>query len=140
MTVGVPAPAEGVVLAVALVSGSEDAPELEPRHAEIVVERGTVYSDLRAGVDPATLRPLRANEGIAHTGVQLNGDGFLVSPETAAEFEADGASHTLLKTFWGGTQIKRGAPRAERVVDTFGLSEADLRDGYPVAYGHLHEP
>ena len=139
MTVGVPAPAEGAVLAVALVSGSEDAPEDEPRHAEIFVERGTVYSDLRAGVDPATLAPLRANEGIAHTGVQLNGDGFLVSPETAAEFEADGESHSLLKTFWGGTQIKMGAPRDERVIDTFGLSEADLRDGYPVAYGHIYD-
>ncbi len=139
MTVGVPGPAEGAVLRVELVRGSEDAPEDEPRHAEIVVERGTVYSDLRAGVDPATLSPLRANEGVTHTGVQLNGDGFLVSPETAAEFETDGASHALLKTFWGGTQIKKGNPREQLVIDTFGLTEHELRDGYPNAYAHLYD-
>lgn len=139
MTVGVLGPSEGEVLAVELVRGSEDAPEDEPRHAEVVVERGTVYSDLRAGVDPSLLAPLRANENIAHVGVQLNGDGFQIGPERRQEFEADGASHTLLKTFWGGTQIKKGAPRDELVLDTFGLTEAELRDRYPVAYGHLYD-
>ena len=139
MTVGVQGPAEGVVLAVELVRGSEDVPEEEPRHAELVVERGTVYSDLRAGVDPSLLAPLRANENLSHTGVQTNGAGFEVSPDRLGEFEADGASHTLLKTFWGGTQIKKGVPRDELVIDTFGLSEAELRDRYPVAYGHLYD-
>ena len=139
MTVGVRGPAEGVVVAVELAKGSEDAPEEEPRHAEVVVERGTVYSDLRAGVDPSLLAPLRANENISHTGVQTNGAGFEIDPDRRAEFEADGASHTLLKTFWGGTQIKKGAPRDKLVIDTFGLSLDELRDGYPVAYGHLYD-
>ncbi|MEL6614204.1 MAG: DNA methyltransferase [Bacteroidota bacterium] len=139
MTVGVRGPAEGVVLAVELVRGSEDTPEDEPRHAEIVVERGTVYSDLRAGVDPSLLVPLRANEKVSHTGIQANGAGFEIDRERRREFEADGASHTLLKTFWGGTQIKKGAPRDKLVIDTFGLTEAELRDDYPVAYGHLYD-
>ena len=66
MTVGVPAPAEGVVLAVSLVSGSEDAPELEPRHMETIVERGTrTRTSARASIRPRSRRCARTRE--SHT-------------------------------------------------------------------------
>ncbi len=93
---------------------------------------------------------LAANEALCSPGVKLHGDGFIVTPE-----QADALSQGQIKTEQpanirtgaaGETQVifdyRNGRdlasrPRGVKVIDLYGLTEADVRARYPAVYQHV---
>jgi hypothetical protein len=96
---------------------------------------GHVSADLAVGADTTAMRTLQANKGLACPGVQLSGQGFLV---TGAEAEAmrKTSAAPLLKRYFTGRDLTQNM-REQYVIDTFGLDENELRTRYPSAYQWL---
>jgi len=135
MTVGVPGPVEGVL---SIVSSEERGEDHEARAIALDETQGEIFADLAVGVNVAGVEPLQANSDIGHVGIQLNGSGFLLSPDEVSRLEESGDGE-LIKLYWGGTNLKKAKPRKERVIDTFGLEEDELRERYPATYQHLRD-
>ncbi len=168
MTVAVKGKAGGRALDVADESGA-------PEKIEFVERAGAVSSDLRTGADVSNALPLKANDKLASRGVQLMGDGFIVTPEQAETLSPSPSGEGLgwglsandaltgqtpppsppLKGRGAGS-IRTGAadqtqvifdyrngrdlasrPRGVKVIDLYGLSEAQVRDRYPAVYQHV---
>jgi hypothetical protein len=96
---------------------------------------GKVAADLAVGADTTAMQPLRANKGLACPGVQLSGQGFLISVEEAVEMKTT-SSASLLKRYFTGRDLTQNM-REQYVIDTFGLDEQALRAKYPDAYQWL---
>jgi hypothetical protein len=115
------------------------ARELEGRDDEVAVEVssrvGFVLADLRLGADVSSAVALLANMRVAFRGVCLVGEGFVLSPEKAAEFEAaEGArSHHIVKPLLNGKDVAQ-RPRGQWVIDLFGLELAEVRERFPNVY------
>ncbi len=101
------------------------------------VEHGTIHSDLRTGVDTAALVPLAANFGLACPGVQLSGQGFVVSPEDINRF-TPATKERLLRRYITGRDVTQKM-REQYVLDTYGLTHDDLRNLFPDAFQWLHD-
>lgn len=113
--------------------------ELEGGFGEVAVtlERtvGDLNADLRIGADVHSAQPLRSNRGLACPGVQLSGQGFVVSADEVRVF-SELTRVDLLKRYLTGGEIT-GHPKHRFVIDSFGLTEDQLRVRYPDAYQHL---
>jgi hypothetical protein len=96
---------------------------------------GLINSDLTIGVDFSTVSKLRANRGLACPGVQLSGQGFVISQEDQKSFSA-ATRKALIKPFLIGNDLLKVSRRA-LIIDAFGLEEKELRDIYPDAYQWL---
>lgn len=96
---------------------------------------GELNSDLRIGLDIHSAQPLRSNRGLACPGVQLSGQGFVMSVEASRKF-AEQTRVDLFKRYLTGGEIM-SRPKGRVVIDAFGLSEDQLRLRYPDAYQHL---
>ena len=101
------------------------------------VMHGTVFSDLRIGVDTAKLVPLASNAGLACPGVQLSGQGFVVAVDDVGRFNAT-TKERLLRRYITGRDVTQ-VMREQYVLDTFGLTHDELRDRYPDAFQWLHD-
>lgn len=127
-----------------------------PDRIELSERIGRIGSDLRAGADLTGTIPLKATARIASRGVQLMGDGFIVTPNQAATLDpvseaiARGRTPDQKPHVRTGTGIepqiifdyRNGRDLASRsrgamAIDVFGLSETDLRSRYPAVYQHL---
>lgn len=139
MTVAAKGKAEGRLLSVT----DENA---APERVEFSETVGAISSDLRTGADVSSTVPLKANEKLASRGVQLMGDGFIVTPEQAAQLGASGSPSRIrsghgvepdvLFDYRNGRDLA-SRPRGVKVIDLYGLSEAQVRDGYPAVYQHI---
>jgi len=100
---------------------------------------GTIYSDLRIGVDILSAKPLMSNSGIACVGYQLTGQGFLLDPPVAARIAKDEkTSKEILKPWLGGLGIQRNqSPKV--AIDVCDLTLADLRTKHPMVFQHLSD-
>ncbi|MEX6724744.1 class I SAM-dependent DNA methyltransferase [Parapedomonas caeni] len=117
-----------------------------PDHLVYTERVGQISANLRIGADVTATVALKANRGLAHQGVKLHGDGFIVTAEQAAVL-GPGAAATRIRTGTddGDTVIfdyRNGRdlaarPRGLRVIDLYGLSEAQVRDRYPAVYQHV---
>jgi hypothetical protein len=96
---------------------------------------GTINPDLTIGVNFSMLAKLNANRGLSCPGVQLSGQGFVLSPADAATFSSP-TRKELLRQYLTGRDLAQ-ARREQYVIDTFGLSELDLRQRFPDAYQWL---
>lgn len=107
--------------------------------AEIALSgrKGLIAEDLRVGASPAAALPLRANAGIAYWGAKFYGDGFIVTPEEAANLATD-TGESLARPFVSGRDLT-GRPRGLMTIDCDGLTDGDLRKRYPRFYQHLHD-
>ncbi|MFN3474774.1 MAG: class I SAM-dependent DNA methyltransferase [Blastomonas sp.] len=107
-----------------------------------------IAADLRVGADVTVAKSLKANDRLASRGVQLMGDGFIVTPEEAERL--DPASLRQPGHFRSGSSDERAVifdyrngrdlasrPRGVMVIDLYGLDEAQVRDGYPAVYQHV---
>lgn len=117
-----------------------------PDYIEFTMTRAKISSDLRTGADVASVAALRGNERLASRGVQLMGDGFLVTPEQAAALSQKTGTNVIRTGFTDGSAVvfdyRNGRdiasrPRGVMAIDLFGLDEADVRDKYPAIYQHL---
>jgi hypothetical protein len=139
MTVAAKGKAEGRAFDVADESGAPD----------IIVfteKAGAISSDLRTGADVASTVPLKSNEKLASRGVQLMGDGFIVTPEQAMTLSPSPAEDRIRFGAVGNPQVifdyRNGRdlasrPRGVKVIDLYGMSETQVRDRYPAVYQHV---
>ena len=113
---------------------------LDTETPEIIIEsrRGHINADLTVGADATSAAPLKANEGIAATGMLLAGQGFKVTAADAALLiQADGAAATaVVRPYVGGGEIL-GRRQNRFVIDFFGLTEAAARQNFPACYTHV---
>lgn len=127
MSVGTTGEAQG--LSLTLVSEHElDDGEIE---CAFSAAYGRVHSDLSAGAALVDARGLRANQGLAFTGMYPLGQGFVVLPEEVrAAVGNDGNVGAVLKPFATAKDLtQRG--RGARIVDFYPRTMLEARDAYP---------
>ena len=134
MTVAEAGVGEGRLLEVLREAGLEtDAPLIE------CAERmGVINSDLTVGVDVTVVQPLLANTALAHRGVTLGGQGFVISEEQAFDFGLGRrlGLESFIKPFLNGRDLNQKS-RGSMVIDLFNLQSDDVRKKYPEIYQHL---
>ncbi|MBA3677330.1 MAG: class I SAM-dependent DNA methyltransferase [Sphingosinicella sp.] len=121
-----------------------------PEHLTYTVKVGPIGRDLRVGDHVAETVALKSNSELASRGVQLMGDGFIVTRKQAAALAQNKflrAQPTHIRTgFEDGEAVifeyRHGRdltsrPRGVMVIDLFGLSEAEARERHPAVYQHL---
>ncbi len=108
----------------------------EPDGSLRIEPAARIHADLSVGVDIGAAGPLRANRGVSSPGVQLYGDGFVLTPaerdavvrgldpETAAR---------VVRPYLNGRDLM-GTPRGASVVDFFGLTADEAAEAAPAAY------
>lgn len=133
MTVGAPGEVEGLRYTVVKETSTGDI--------EVDVDlspplRGMIMEDLRVGVSTGSAVPLVANSRIANWGVKFYGDGFIVTPEQAAEIATRQGGKSLARPFVSGRDLT-GKRRGLMALDCDGLELADLQRDYPETYQHL---
>jgi hypothetical protein len=109
-----------------------------PDHVVYTERVGQISSDLRTGADVTGTVALKANEKLASRGVPLHGKGFLIEAEQVP-FIGQRASPDLpeiVAPYRNGRDLAN-RPRGLWAIDTYGLSEVQLRSQYPNAYQHL---
>lgn len=143
MTVAVPGKAAGHHWSVADESGAPD-------HLVYTERVGQISADLRIGADVTSSIALRANEKLASRGVQLMGDGFIITLEQSKTLDRvrDDTSppgkirtgiddtDTVIFDYRNGRDLA-ARPRGVKVIDLYGLSEADVRTQHPAVYQHV---
>lgn len=131
MTVAVAVAGDGVgrLLRVTNESSGEEGEV----NVELAEQSGLLHADLSIGANVTSANALQANEGISILGVIPHGEGFLVASEKAASL--DGGER--LRPYRNGKDLT-DKPRGMFVIDTFGLSETELRQRYPVTWQWLN--
>jgi hypothetical protein len=112
--------------------------EAEGRPVRFEIEKGKIFADLRIGADVAGALPLRANEGLAHTGVKTHGMGFVVRDGEARQLGlgVTPGLEAFIRPFLNGRDLAQ-ISRKMMVIDLFGLSESSVRERFPLVYQHL---
>jgi hypothetical protein len=96
--------------------------------------RGAVNADLSVGADVSSVVPLLANSRLSNRGMIPHGKGFLVTANQGAML--DGGA--LLRPYRNGRDLA-DRPRGVFVIDTFGLTEEELRHRHPATWQWLHD-
>ncbi|MEP6489954.1 class I SAM-dependent DNA methyltransferase [Microcoleus vaginatus GB2-A3] len=102
---------------------------------ELKEKVGKINPDLSIGVDLGQLKSLLSNTGLACPGVQLSGQGFVLSSEERNLF-SEKAQSKLIKKYITGRDLTQ-ILRKKFVIDTFGLSESELSIEVPDIYQWL---
>lgn len=118
-------------------SESESSEEDGAFAVTFAVTSGVIFSDLSVGVDTSQLVALKSNEGLACPGVQLSGQGFVVSPEEVSFFTA-ATRDRMLRRYITGRDVTQDM-REQYVLDTFGISHDELRTNYSDAFQWLYD-
>lgn len=118
-----------------------------PEQVGFAEQWDSISADLRIGADVTSTVALKANEKLASRGVQLMGDGFIVTPEVADTLCPQSAEAAHIRTGVAGEgevifDYRNGRdlaarPRGVKVIDLYGLTEAEVRDRYPAVYQHV---
>jgi len=121
-----------------------------PAHLVYTERVGQISSDLRIGADVTATLALKANDGLCSPGVKLHGDGFIVTPEqarTLTQVQISSAQPPYIRTGVGdGDEVvfdyRNGRdlasrPRGVKVIDLYGLSEAEVLERHPAIFQHL---
>lgn len=114
---------------------SSDAPRIE-----YAVKAGPINSDLSIGVNLNEAKELRASVGICSRGVQLMGDGFIVTREEARSLGVgnDSSISGHIRAYRNGSDLT-GHSRNKLVIDLYGLTAGQVRHDFPMLYQHLTE-
>ncbi|MFN8767996.1 MAG: class I SAM-dependent DNA methyltransferase [Lysobacteraceae bacterium] len=99
---------------------------------ELSEHEGIIHTNLRIGADLSAALPLKSNSGLSNVGVIPHGEGFIVRQEQSSRLEND-----LLKVYRNGKDVTGGSNRGALVIDTFGLTEPELRERFPATYQWL---
>ncbi|HEY3400791.1 MAG TPA: DNA methyltransferase [Geothrix sp.] len=92
----------------------------------------TIHEDLSGGAKVTSAAALKANDGLASRGMQLIGNGFIVTPERWKDWKQPAVVHP----YRNGRDLT-DRPRNVMVIDLFGLTEEQARKTYPAIYQHL---
>ena len=134
MTVAQAGEVEGLLARVT----SESATGADSYDVTFEERTGVIRPDLTIGPNVAGAAPLRANENISNRGVQLFGQGFIVTPEKAREFGLGTVPglERHIRHYRNGKDITQ-KPRGVMVIDLYGLSSDEARDRFPRVYQHV---
>ena len=112
--------------------------EADGRAVTLSGEKGKIHANLRIGAHVAGAKPLRANDRLAHRGMQLIGAGFIVTPSEARALGLDTVPglEAHIRAYRNGRDLT-ATPRGVMVIDLFGLSEAEVRFRFPAVYQHV---
>lgn len=109
---------------------------------EIVLQfdekRGDIGADLTIGGGMSHAQPLRANALLCSPGVKLHGAGFIVSEGEADELARDCVDAPPIRAYRNGRDLA-ARPRGVKVIDLYGLEEADVRRFWPQLFGRLKD-
>ncbi len=133
MTVGVAGLHAGELLEVTKEQAQDDGSE----YLAFNSVRGIISADLTVGANVSATQPLKANYGLANPGVQLSGQGFIVTANDLQGFEAK-TRDKLIRRYITGRDLMQ-EPREQFVLDTFGLSLENLRSSFPDAFQWLND-
>ncbi|WP_041951825.1 class I SAM-dependent DNA methyltransferase [Spirosoma spitsbergense] len=130
----------GVVNGSLLTVKSESVPIGEDAaEVSFVTQQGTILSDLTIGAELDSTRSLKANEGLSNRGMQLYGSGFILNEvESDDILQKDPASVAVIKDYLNGKDFT-GNSRGAKIIDLFGLSDAEALQRYPIVYQHVLE-
>lgn len=114
---------------------SKERPEAEGRQVTLEFQEGKIFSNLQTGANILSAGPLLANERIAGRGVQLMGQGFLVTQSDAQNLacENQGIAKLHIKPFKNGRDLI-GNSRNLKVLDFFEVTENELKTCFPSSY------
>ena len=132
MTVGVAGEHSGELFEVTAEEPQKDG------SAKVVFKTttGQINADLTIGANVTQARPLGANDGICSPGVQLYGDGFIVSAAEAKELRESPTSpdaRKVIRSYVNGRDFMQDS-RGCFVIDFFGLDEEAARKLHPAAF------
>lgn len=102
---------------------------------------GIIQADLTAGINLATAIPLRSNLELSNIGVIPLGAGFIVSHEQMKELATGFDEHItsrLFREYRNGKDLA-DRPRGVYAIDTFELSEDQLRTTAPSVWQWLYD-
>jgi len=134
MTVAERSKANGRLLTVTEeVKGTTEA---EGRAVRFDIEKGKIFPNLRIGADVAGAVSLKANIGLGHMGVIRVGEGFVVNENFANRLRSVGPEAQIVRAYMNGKELVSGR-HSRLVIDTFGLTERDLKTRFPHLYQHL---
>ena len=136
MTVGAAGNRAGRLMT--LATESKEKSEADGRQVTFDHQVGKVFANLQIGADVAGAKPLQANDGLSSPGVKLHGAGFIVTPEKANELglgTIDGADRHI-RDYRHGRDLM-ALPRGVKLIDLFGLSEAEVKNRFPAIYQHV---
>lgn len=107
---------------------------------EVVLKEqtGVIHTNLKVGVNLAEAKPLKANQDISARGIIPHGDGFIVTEEIKIKLESGSFKKSIIKPYRNGRDINQTS-RGVYVIDTYSLSEIQLRNEYPQIYQWLFE-
>ncbi|WP_033924991.1 class I SAM-dependent DNA methyltransferase [Sphingomonas sp. 35-24ZXX] len=113
--------------------------ELSDGSAEVVFRelRGLIHADLTVGAAVADATPLKANADMSFQGPILVGEGFRLNAKQLTDIgikreELPACVHPYVIA---RDVMQRGEPRW--VIDFFGLSEVQAREGFPALFQHV---
>jgi hypothetical protein len=111
--------------------------EKDEAYVEFRRNIGEINPDLSIGANLSGLIKLHANQDLSCPGVQLSGQGFVLSEEDLTVFSEKTKSKIISKYLIGRDLTQ--TPKNKFVIDTFGFSELELRSHFPDAYQWLLE-
>jgi hypothetical protein len=114
---------------------SEKETEGDGFEVEFVSIRGRINPDLTIGADVAGTVELVANGKLCYRGVQIIGDGFIVTRDEAKILGLGSIKglENYIREYRNGRDLT-ARPRGVMVIDLFGLNENDLRVKFPAVY------
>ncbi|NVJ64414.1 MAG: class I SAM-dependent DNA methyltransferase [Flavobacteriaceae bacterium] len=137
MTVGDAGNRAGRLLTIA--TESKEKNEADGRLVTFDHQIGKIFANLQIGADVAGSKPLLANAKLAHQGLILVGEGFrLEEVDARAVLETDPSMERFLPRYQNGKQFIDGRI-LWRVIDFYGLSEADARSKAPQLFQILKD-
>jgi restriction-modification enzyme MmeI-like protein len=119
---------------------SKEKSEADGRQVTFDQQIGKIFASLQIGADVAGAKPLLANDGLSSPGVKLHGAGFIVEPEKAKELGHGTIDHAdkHIRDYRNGRDLT-AKPRGVMVIDLFGLTEAEVKQGFPGIYQHVRD-
>ncbi len=130
-------PASNVPGILAHVIKEEEAPE-DAVQVTLDFKVGIINADLTTGVDLTRALPLKANANLSARGVQLMGNGFIITAQEAKDLGL-GIKPQLenyILHYRNGRDLT-SRPRGVLVIDLFGLSFDEVLDRFPEVYQRL---
>jgi len=119
---------------------SEKETEGDGFDVELESTRGRINADLTTGADVAGAVELIGNGKLCYRGVQIIGEGFIVSSEEAMNLGCGKMSgiENHIREYRNGRDLT-SRPRGAMAIDLFGLSESDVRNRYPAVFQWILE-
>lgn len=113
--------------------------EAEGQPVQLSFEKGKIFANLRIGADVAGAVALKANEGLAIKGMQLNGQGFILTEAEALPYLIEYPKIAqFLRPYINGADLKDGHCD-RRAFDLYPLKKEEVKTQFPRVFQLLFD-